>query len=108
MPLTTNADWKNMKNQLKETIRYASIPQNIMSTNYYIDFSEAFFEQKVNFNEVYFYIKASFESSNFSIEPDFDSSYFTCKEESNFSTHSNNIQLEVAELTDKSGNSYTQ
>lgn len=108
MPLTTNANWKNMKNQLRETIRYASIPRNIISANYSADFSEAFFEQKVNFNEVYFYIKASFESSNFSIEPDFDSSYFTCKEESNFSTHSNNIQLEVAELTDKSGNSYTQ
>ena len=108
MPLTTNANWKNMKNQLRETIRYASIPRNIISANYSADFSEAFFEQKVNFNEVYFYIKASFESSNFSIEPDFDSSYFTCKEESNFSTHSNNIQLEVAELTDKSGNIYTQ
>lgn len=108
MPLTTNANWKNMKNQLRETIRYAPIPRNIISANYSADFSEAFFEQKVNFNEVYFYIKASFESSNFSIEPDFDSSYFTCKEESNFSTHSNNIQLEVAELTDKSGNIYTQ
>lgn len=108
MPLTTNANWKNMKNQLRETIRHASIPRNIISANYSADFSEAFFEQKVNFNEVYFYIKASFESSNFSIEPDFDSSYFTCKEESNFSTHSNNIQLEVAELTDKSGNIYTQ
>ena len=108
MPLTTNANWKNMKNQLRETIRYASIPRNIISANHSADFSEVFFEQKVNFNEVYFYIKASFESSNFSIEPDFDSSYFTCKEESNFSTHSNNIQLEVAELTDKSGNIYTQ
>lgn len=108
MPLTTNANWKNMKNQLRETIRYASIPRNIISANHNADFSEVFFEQKVNFNEVYFYIKASFESSNFSIEPDFDSSYFTCKEESNFSTHSNNIQLEVAELTDKSGNIYTQ
>ena len=108
MPLTTNANWKNMKNQLRETIRYASIPRNTISANYSADFSEAFFEQKVNFNEVYFYIKASFESSNFSIEPDFDSSYFTCKEESNFPTHSNNIQLEVAELTDKSGNIYTQ
>lgn len=108
IPLTTNANWKNMKNQLRETIRYASIPRNIISANHSADFSEVFFEQKVNFNEVYFYIKASFESSNFSIEPDFDSSYFTCKEESNFSTHSNNIQLEVAELTDKSGNIYTQ
>lgn len=108
MPLTTNANWKNMKNQLRETIRYASIPRNIISANHSADFSEVFFEQKVNFNEVYFYIKASFESSNFSIEPDFDSSYFTCKEESNFSTHSNNIQLEVAELTDKSGNIYAQ
>ena len=108
MPLTTNANWKNMKNQLRETIRYASIPRNIISANHSADFSEVFFEQKVNFNEVYFYIKASFESSNFSIEPDFDSSYFNCKEESNFSTHSNNIQLEVAELTDKSGNIYTQ
>ncbi len=43
MPITTNADWKSMKHQLKETIRYASIPQNIISTNYCTDFSEAFF-----------------------------------------------------------------
>lgn len=108
MPITTNADWKSMKNQLKETIRYASIPQNIMSTNYCTDFSEAFFEQTANFNKVYFYIKAIFELSNFSHEPDFDSSYFTCKEESNFSAQSNNIQLKVAELTDKSDNKCTQ
>lgn len=108
MPITTNADWKSMKNQLKETIRYASIPQNIMSTNYCTDFSEAFFEQTANFNKAYFYIKAIFELSNFSHEPDFDSSYFTCKEESNFSAQSNNIQLKVAELTDKSDNKCTQ
>lgn len=108
MPITTNADWKSMKNQLKETIRYASIPQNIMSTNYCTDFSEAFFEQTANFNKAYFYIKAIFELSNFSHEPDFDSSYFTCKEESNFSSQSNNIQLKVAELTDKSDNKCTQ
>lgn len=108
MPITTNADWKSMKNQLKETIRYASIPQNIMSTNYCTDFSEAFFEQTANFNKAYFYIKAIFELSNFSHEPDFESSYFTCKEESNFSAQSNNIQLKVAELTDKSDNKCTQ
>ena len=108
MPITTNADWKSMKNQLKETIRYASIPQNIMSTNYCTDFSEAFFEQTANFNKAYFYIKAIFELSNFSHEPDFDSSYFTCKEESNFSAQSNNIQLKVVELTDKSDNKCTQ
>ena len=108
MPITTNADWKSMKHQLKETIRYASIPQNIMSTNYCTDFSEAFFEQTANFNKAYFYIKAIFELSNFSHEPDFDSSYFTCKEESNFSAQSNNIQLKVAELTDKSDNKCTQ
>lgn len=108
MPITTNADWKSMKHQLKETIRYASIPQNIMSTNYCTDFSEAFFEQTANFNKAYFYIKAIFELSNFSHEPDFDSSYFTCKEESNFSAQSNNIQLKVAELTDKSENKCTQ
>lgn len=107
-PLSTNAEIRGMKNQLREAIRYASIPRNIISAKYSADFSAAFFEQKVNFNEVYFYIKATFESSNFSIEPDFDSSYFTCKEASNFSTHSNNIQLKIAELTDKSGNSYTQ
>lgn len=108
MPLTINANWKNMKNQFKETIKYASIPQNIMSTNYCTDFSEATFTQTVNFNEAYFYIKATFESSNFSHEPNFESSYLTCKEESNFSAHSNNIQLKVVELTDKSGNSYAQ
>ena len=108
MPITTNADWKSMKHQLKETIRYASIPQNIISTNYCTDFSEAFFEQTANFNKAYFYIKAIFELSNFSHEPDFDSSYFTCKEESNFSAQSNNIQLKVAELTDKSDNKCTQ
>ena len=108
MPITTNADWKSMKNQLKETIRYASIPQNIMSTNYCTDFSEAFFKQTANFNKAYFYIKAIFELSNFSHEPDFDSSYFTCKEKSNFSARSNNIQLKVAELTDKSDNKCTQ
>lgn len=108
MPLTTNADWKNMKNQLKETIRYASIPQNIMSTNYCTDFSEAIFTQTANFNEAYFYIKATFKSSNFSHEPYFDSSYFTCKEESDFSANSNNIQLKVENLIDKSENRYTQ
>ncbi len=107
-PLSTNAELRGMKNQLRETIRYASIPRNIISANYSADFSKTFFEQKANFNEVYFYIKATFESSNFSTEPNFDSSYFTCKEDSNFSTHSNNIQLEVAELIDKSGNSCTQ
>ena len=79
-----------------------------MSTNYCTDFSEATFTQTVNFNEAYFYIKATFESSNFSHEPNFESSYLTCKEESNFSAHSNNIQLKVVELTDKSGNSYAQ
>ena len=107
-PLSTNAELRGMKNQLRETIRYASIPRNIISANYSADFSKTFFEQKANFNEVYFYIKATFESSTFSTEPNFDSSYFTCKEDSNFSTHSNNIQLEVAELIDKSGNSCTQ
>ena len=75
MPLTINANWKNMKNQFKETIKYASIPQNIMSTNYCTDFSEATFTQTVNFNEAYFYIKATFESSNFSHEPNFESSF---------------------------------
>lgn len=107
-PLSTNAELRGMKNQLKETIRYASIPRNIVSTNYSADFSKTFFAQKVNFNEAYFYIKATFEFSKFLNEVNFNSSYFTCKEESNFSVHSNNIQLEVAELTDKSGNGCTQ
>lgn len=107
-PLSTNAELRGMKNQLRETIRYASIPQNIMSTNYCTDFSEAIFTQTANFNEAYFYIKATFESSNFSHEPDFDSSYFTCKEESDFSAHSNNIQLKVENLIDKSENRCTQ
>lgn len=107
-PLSTNAELRGMKNQLRETIRYASIPQNIISTNYCTDFSEAIFTQTANFNEAYFYIKATFESSNFSHEPDFDSSYFTCKEESDFSAHSNNIQLKVENLIDKSENRCTQ
>lgn len=103
IPPTTNAEWQNMKKNLKDAFNYASVPRNTKSIHRTSDFSGTIFKEEVNFDKVYFYERASFEESNFIHKPNFDSSFFTCKEQSKFSTLSKNIQLGAVEMVDKSG-----